>query len=190
MAIEHVFLDACVLVPSRLRGVLLDLSHAGRFKPRWNETVLDEFERTLLGAGVTPTSMRWLRDSMAGNWPEACVTDWEHLVDDMGNHPKDRHVLAAAVHAEVPVVVTLNLRDFPVQICAHWGVQIQHPDEFLCRLFHDDPESTAAGVRSFADRLKRPPTSVEEVLGSLEWPGRNEFATLLRTWLDSPSTRG
>jgi len=30
----------------------------------------------------------------------------------MANDPKDRHVLAAAVHGEVPIIVTFNLRHF------------------------------------------------------------------------------
>jgi len=40
-------------------------------------------------------------------FPEAVET-YEHLIDSMTNHPKDRHVLAPAVAAEADVIVTLN----------------------------------------------------------------------------------
>ncbi|MEZ5079986.1 MAG: PIN domain-containing protein [Thermoleophilia bacterium] len=186
---EHVFLDACVLVPPRLRGVLFDLSLAGRIMLHWSELVLDEFQRTLLEDGVEHASVVSLRALMEGHWPEACERDWEHLVGEMDNHPKDRHVLAAAVHAEVLTIVTLNLRDFPAEVCARWDVRIQHPDELLCQLFREDPESTLAGLETFANRNRRPPLSVDDVLTSLHWPRRSEFRDLAKAWLQRTDPR-
>jgi predicted nucleic acid-binding protein len=39
--------------------------------------------------------------------------DYDALIHAMTCHPKDRHVLAAAVAGEAQVVVTFNVKDFP-----------------------------------------------------------------------------
>ena len=46
---------------------------------------------------------------------DACVLVLMPLADipAMTNHPKDRHVLAAAARAGAKVMVTYNLKDFP-----------------------------------------------------------------------------
>ncbi len=45
-------------------------------------------------------------------FPVAGVEGWEKKEPDMGNDPKDRNVVAAAVAAEATVIVTSNIRDF------------------------------------------------------------------------------
>ena len=68
---------------------------------------------------------------MASAFPEAMVTGHESMVDSMENDPKDRHVLAAAVHSDCEVVVTFNLQDFPASALTPHGLVAVHPDEFL-----------------------------------------------------------
>ena len=50
---------------------------------------------------------------MAAYFPDARVTSYEELIGSMTNHPKDRHVLAAAVAGRADMLVTENLKDFP-----------------------------------------------------------------------------
>jgi hypothetical protein len=40
-------------------------------------------------------------------------------------------VLAAAIVARADVIVTYNLKDFPATILEQYGIEAQHPDEFL-----------------------------------------------------------
>lgn len=47
------------------------------------------------------------------------------------NHPKDRHVLAAAVAAGADLIITCNLRDFRPEDCRQYGIEAVHPDAFL-----------------------------------------------------------
>ncbi|MGO1544346.1 MAG: hypothetical protein ACTHXA_08390 [Gulosibacter sp.] len=71
---------------------------------------------------------------------DVAVTGYEHLIDQIDlPDADDRHVLAAANHAEAEVIVTLNLRDFPADCLNVWGVQAQHPDDFLATLQQDHP---------------------------------------------------
>jgi predicted nucleic acid-binding protein len=46
----------------------------------------------------------------------------------------DRHVLAAAIRAGADVIVTYNLKDFPVTSLEQYGIEAQHPDEFITHL--------------------------------------------------------
>jgi hypothetical protein len=60
-------------------------------------------------------------------FPEAMVENYEHLIDSMTNHPKDRHVLAAAVAAEANLIVTLDTRHFPPEACDVHGISVRTP---------------------------------------------------------------
>jgi hypothetical protein len=46
-------------------------------------------------------------------FPQALVYGYQPLISQMDNHPKDRHVLAAALACKSDYLVTFNLRDFP-----------------------------------------------------------------------------
>ena len=45
----------------------------------------------------------------------------------MTNHPKDRHVLAAAARAGVKVIVTYNSKDFPSSSLTPYAITAQGP---------------------------------------------------------------
>jgi hypothetical protein len=67
----------------------------------------------------------------------------------MTNHPKDRHILAAAVRAEV--IVTLNLRDFPEPVLKPYDISPTHPDRVLpasAEHLAGDPRPSAAHRRA------------------------------------------
>jgi hypothetical protein len=82
----------------------------------------------------------------------------------MSNNPKDRHVLAAAVASDAQAVITMNLRDFPAASTEPYGIEAQHPDEFLMVMHAmDTPTSRSNCLRRQAADLRNPPHSVREV---------------------------
>ena len=91
----------------------------------------------------------------------------ESLAESMTNHPKDRHVLAAAVAAQADIVVTANLRHFPPHSCDPYGIQVRSPDQFLCDAFERGPGVVPAVLRVQAARKRRPAMSVDEMLDRL-----------------------
>jgi len=105
-----------------------------------------------------------LREHMERFFPDAMVTDYEHLIDAMPNDPKDRHVAAAAVQASAQLIVTSNLKDFRA---LPDGVEAQSPDEFLCSLFDLDSEGFVQLLREQAGDLRRPAVSFEQLLSRL-----------------------
>jgi hypothetical protein len=89
------------------------------------------------------------------------------LEPTMTNHPKDRHVLAAAVASPAHVVVTFNLRDFPSDACEPFGIEARDPDTFLVYLYGLNPELVRAAIEEQASDLENPRMSVDEVLDGL-----------------------
>ncbi|TMQ11902.1 MAG: PIN domain-containing protein [Deltaproteobacteria bacterium] len=91
-----VLLDANVLFPFSLRDTLLRAAAAGFYQVRWSSQILDEMARNLVSTGTMPEEKaQRLRAIMEREFPEAEVTDYEHLIAAMKNHEKDRHVAAA-----------------------------------------------------------------------------------------------
>lgn len=95
-----VVLDACVLYPAYLRDTLLSAAEADLYDPRWSDDILADVERNLVADVLTPEQVRHLIAEMCAAFPDALVHDYEALVPAMRNHPKDRHVVAAAVRAQ------------------------------------------------------------------------------------------
>lgn len=127
-------LDACVLVPSVLADTLLRCAERALYRPLWSEEILGEVHRHLPLTVDGAAADRRIA-AMRRHFPEALVTGYEPLIDQMVNHPKDRHVLAAAVAAGAECVVTANLRDFPDHAVDAYAIEALHPDDFLCGLY-------------------------------------------------------
>ena len=129
-------LDACVLVNAPVRDTLLRLAERQLYRPLWSDLILYELTRTLQRKlGKTRQQTDRLLSEMQAHFGEAWVTDYQGLVGGMTNDAKDRHVLAAAVHANAQVIVTFNLWDFPDSALDSWLIEARHPDAFLLDLY-------------------------------------------------------
>jgi predicted nucleic acid-binding protein len=114
----RVLLDACALLPYQLANLLLRLADAEMYEPLWSEEILAEVERNLVEKfNVPPEKASRRLARMRSAFPNAVVDSYEELVPVMTNHPKDRHVAAAAVRAGAALIVTANLRDFRQNRC-------------------------------------------------------------------------
>lgn len=156
-------LDACALIPIRLATTLLWLAEARLFQPLWSEIILDEVQRNLPRVGVSPEQasrrVALMRKSFGS---EALVGDFEELIEQMNCDPKDRHVLAAAVHAGAVGILTFNVRDFPRQAVEPHGIEVHQPDIFLTRLLLDHPEAVLSTLDAAVGNFRNPPTSLTD----------------------------
>lgn len=160
-------LDACVLYPAYLRDTLLSAAEADLYDPRWSDDILAEVERNLVADVLTPEQVRHLVSEMCAAFPDALVHNYEALMPAMRNHPKDRHVVAAAVRAHAELIVTDNLRDFPADALAPFAITAQSADAFLTLLYHINADSMIAIVREQAASYRRPPRTLGDVLDRL-----------------------
>lgn len=165
-----VVLDASVLYPLPLRDTLLRVAETELYDAYWSDRILDEVIRNLVAQGrATEEQARRLTDAMAAAFEGAAVPQdaVNRLEPAMVNDEKDRHVLAAAVVCRAEAVVTLNIKDFPVEACEPFAIEPLHPDTFLLDLYALDPQEIYAAVERQAVILRRPPMSLDMLLDRL-----------------------
>jgi hypothetical protein len=85
----------------------------------------------------------------------------------MDNHPKDRHIAAAAVHIGAAAVVTYNVRDFDSELLRQRGIAIVTPPHLVGQLVDDEPSVVALAVRAMAARKKRPTMSPADAVAAI-----------------------
>jgi len=160
-----VVLDTCVLVPAALCDTLLRLAERRLYLPRWSEQTMVELEKALIRKiGLTPAKAAKRVNAIREHFADAIVTGSETLIPAMTNHPKDRHVLAAAVRSKAGLIATLNLRDFPDAVLSPFLVQARHPDRFLIELYDLSPEVAVHSLHAQAQAVNR---SLGDVLNTL-----------------------
>jgi predicted nucleic acid-binding protein len=175
--------DACVLYPFHLRNVLIQCAFDGLVEARWTDDIHDEWMRNL--AANTPSlpfgRLTVTRDRMKAVLPEADVANYRSLIGNLElPDPDDRHVLAAAIAAQASVIVTWNLKDFPVRRLVQYGVTSQSPDTFLTELHTAFPDALIASVKRALRNLRKTAPSVETFIDALEQNGLQAFSERLR----------
>lgn len=175
-------LDANVLIPGSLRDTLLRSAEANLYEAYWSAETLREVERNLiplLAHHADPEARaKHLIDTLIAEFPAATVDDYSHHLPSLTNHPGDRHVLAAAIVARAPVIVTFNIRHFPVAALAPHRIRPQTPDRFLAMLFGDHPVAMIRLLTEQGEQLRRPRT-LAATLDTLSQHAPN-FARLVR----------
>src|SRR5258708_33960069 len=100
--------------------------------------------------------------------PDSLVTGYQSLIPSLVlPDPDDRHVLAAAIVGGADVIVTSNLKDFPADALAPYGIEAQHPDDFVICQFDLSASTVCEAVNLKLASLKNPAYSVDEFLGTL-----------------------
>jgi hypothetical protein len=178
--------DANVLYPAPLRDLLIRLAQAGLVRARWTETIHDEWARNVLANNphVTPERLARTRSLMNAAVRDCLVTGYEELVGSLTlPDPDDRHVLAAAIRGGADVIVTFNLADFPGEALGRFGLEAQHPDDFLGSLLDLAPGVVCTAVKAQRESLRNPPKTAEELLATLEAQGLTQAVARLRPFV-------
>ena len=130
-------LDACVLANFSMCDTLLRLAEpAVLYEPKWSGEIMLETVLTLESKLDWPPSLTaHFESELRAHFAEAWIHGYEPLISRVTNHWKDRHVLAAAIHAGAATIVTFNLRDFQSTDLEPWGVRVLHPQDFLIELW-------------------------------------------------------
>jgi hypothetical protein len=179
--------DACVLYPAPLRSFLMYLALTDLYRAKWTDTIHAEWMRNVRKdfPDVTQDQVERVRDLMNAHVRDCLVTGYESLIPSL-NLPDadDRHVLAAAIRARADVIVTSNLADFPASELGKYGIEAQHPDEFIMYLLDLAPQAVCGAAKRQRESLKKPPLTVNEYLASLERQGLPQTVIALRQFAD------
>jgi len=134
MAAVGAFVDADVLSAPMTRTLLLVAAaqRGSRFHVHWSPAAEAEADRALRPGQTRVAELRQRFDwGTAVLVPDATPEAMAALTDTSST---DRHILASAVAAGLPVVVTRNVHDFGRNDLAHAGVSAVHPDRFLSQM--------------------------------------------------------
>lgn len=169
-----VLLDANVLYPAPMRDVLMQLAITGLFKVKWTADIHREWTEALMRNqnGRDRAALERTRDLMDTSVRDCLITGYESLIPSLDlPDPNDRHVLAAAIVGRCDAIVTQNLKDFPDEVLAPFGIETQHPDDFFSNQFSLAPGLVCSALRKVRARLKNPPKTAEEYLAILTQQG-------------------
>jgi hypothetical protein len=126
-----------------LRDLLLRLALTDLFRAKWTDLSAERLQRT--------------RELMNSAVPDYLVTGYEGMIGELElPDPDDRHVLAAAVRCQAGVIVTYNLKDFPASVLEAYGIEAQHPDDFVRCVYDLNPVAVCNVIRQQREGLRGP----------------------------------
>jgi len=177
------FLDASVLYSAPIRDFLMHLAVRGLYQARWSDRVHEEWISALLRnrRDLTAAKLRRTRQLMNRHINDALIGGYEHIIDQIVlPDVDDRHVLAAAIHGNANVIVTMNLRDFPAELLEPYGISALHPDAFITQLLENQSDDVVMAFRQLHRNLEDPPLSLDDLLTGFTRVGLVETVAELR----------
>lgn len=143
-AAPFVVLDACVLMSTMLRQLLLRVAREGVFQPVWTERIGEEWRRNAARLWGAPREiLDGLWQDMNQAFPGAMERDTQAYEAGLRySDAKDFHVIAAGLarrarcglqHTPVVQVMTWNLKDFNRSELRRQGLDVFSPDVMLSR---------------------------------------------------------
>ncbi|ALB41801.1 toxin-antitoxin system, toxin component, PIN family protein [Anabaena sp. WA102] len=179
-----VIYDACVLYPAPLRDFLMRLAVTDLFKARWTDAIHSEWIKNVLNnrSDLTIEQLNRTKNLMNSHVRDCLVTGYEALIEGLQlPDSNDRHVLAAAIRCNASVIVTFNLKDFPAQALSPYGIESQHPDDFILHLIDLNPTEIYKVVKIHINSLKNPPKTLEQYLNTLSNQGLKQSVIALQS---------
>ena len=158
-------LDTNIIHPLFVRDYLFWLADYELFTPKWSIHVFDEWKKLMVDKGLPlhEIDKRLQRANMA--FPDAMVTNYEKIIDGLTlPDPDDRHVLAAAIKTNANIIVTNNLKDFPVDYLGTFGLSAKTADDFITDIIDLNHEKAIEAFRSMVLTRKNPTVNDLEML--------------------------
>jgi hypothetical protein len=162
-----VVFDACVLAPASLRDLLVELSGARIFRGKWSNDIHREWMAAArkVNPGIDPAKLERTKALMNDFVLDSVVDGYQSLVAALNlPDPNDRHVLAAAIVCGADLIVTTNIKHFPVEVLEQYGMLPLHPDQFVQDILDLSEQTVLSCVKRIRERLKNPPMSAEQLL--------------------------
>jgi hypothetical protein len=176
-------LDANVLYPNTLRNLLLSLASDGIYHVKWTTEITQEWSRNLVADRPDIASnIDRLVDLVNLSVQDCLVEGYEYIIPTIELPDlNDRHVVAAAVVGHADAIVTFNLKDFPAELIDKFGVDVQHPDDFLMNQLQLRQFDALEVMRKVRGRYRNPQLSAKEFIELVSRNGLPQTAQYLQT---------
>lgn len=178
--------DACVLYPPSLRDLLLQLAVDGLHRAKWSEKIHEEWIRNVTANKPNINTEKLIKTKELMNTAvlDCLVIGFDEIEESLTlPDENDRHVLAAAIVSHSDVIVTYNLKDFPKNAIEKYGIEAQHPDDFLMSLLDLNYPQVINSIQSIIKRLKNPPLTADQYLKRLETLHLKNSVAFLRRYM-------
>jgi predicted nucleic acid-binding protein len=182
-----VLYDACVIYPMPLCDLLMQLAITKIYRARWSDDVHEEWMRTCrkLRPDIREDLLKRKRQLMDESVPDALVSNYNELIPSLElPDQNDRHILAAAIVGEANLIVTYNVKDFPQNKLEQWGIEAQHPDDFIADLLYLHKATVCWAITTIRKRLINPSYTIEKYLQILEKLGLHKTVAGLMKYSD------
>lgn len=142
-------MDTCVLYPTALRGIMMQVAQAGVFAPHWSPMIEQE-----LGAAYGRDYPEGRLEASAimaqlnAAFPHALLPKPTGLERFDLPDAQDVHVLASAIDGGCNGIATLNTRDFPRGVLCGFKLELLTPDEVLVRTWAGDRSAVENAVHA------------------------------------------
>ncbi len=173
-------LDTNVIYPIEIRDLLFWLAFYELYTPKWSKHIFDEWENVMRRKGILQDKIRKRTAKAQAAFPDALVKNYEKLIKTLDlPDMKDRHVLAAAIKTNADIIVTNNLKDFPQDYLANFGLKAKSADDFICDIIELNPDKAKAAFNQLVSNRKNPKMNHKVMLHTFRKQGLSETATLL-----------
>ncbi len=177
-------LDTNVIYPVIIRDILFWFAHYDLFTPKWSDHIFDEWKRVMMEKGVSETDANKRIQKANEVFPDALVHNYQSLIDFLELPDKDdRHVLAAAIKINANIIVTNNLKDFPVEYLQSFSLNVKTADDFLTDIIDLNPDQAVAAFKEMVMNKKNPKQDEFAVLNQLRNVGMRDTANYLHAIL-------
>jgi len=182
-----VLFDACVLYQAPVRDLVIELGIEDLYRAKWTDQIHDEWIGSLIRKrpDVSKEKLEKTRQLINESIEDCLVLGYENLVHTLTlPDSDDRHVLAAAIRAQVQIIVTYNIKDFPENYLDSFGIEVQHPDTFFLNQSDLQQSAFLTTVKRIRLSLKRPAKSPEEYLDTLRKSELAKTVEFLEDYID------
>jgi len=134
-------LDTNVIYPLWTRDLLLWFAYFELYTPKWSNNICSEWIDVMIRKGVDEKEAIKRASIINEAFPDALVDKYISLISHLTLPDEDdRHVLAAAIKTNANLIITNNIKDFPEEYLADYGLKSKVPDDFFTDIIDLNPE--------------------------------------------------
>lgn len=173
-------LDTNVIYPLWTRDLLMWFAFYELFTPKWSNNIFDEWITVMKRKGVDETESFRRARKLNQAFPDALVENYEPLIETLSlPDSDDRHVLAAAIKTNANLIITNNIKDFPVEYLASFGLKAKKPDDFFTDIIDLSHDLSVQAFKKLVLNKKNPPYNEYDVLDIFRNNGLKDTADYL-----------